>query len=139
MLNGVHASNDLKQTQQIARQFVKELLKQRKDAIIFLHGEMGSGKTTFVRYALEELGVDEHQFEGSPTFTVINEYQDGIYHVDLYRVASKEDIESTGLYELFEKKGIFFVEWPEILDIKPDISVRIEITGEHARRFVFSG
>ncbi|MBY0385229.1 tRNA (adenosine(37)-N6)-threonylcarbamoyltransferase complex ATPase subunit type 1 TsaE, partial [bacterium] len=86
--------------------------KFSKRQIILLDGPLGVGKTQFVKKCVEQLGAE---LPDSPTFSIINSYQGAelpIYHVDLYRLESEEDIESTGFWDLFrEESAIIFIEW----------------------------
>lgn len=82
------------------------------------HGEMGAGKTTVISALARALGV--HSGVSSPTFSIINEYgytENGesktIYHIDLYRLKDREEIEGAGIEECISTKAICFVEWPE--------------------------
>ena len=83
-----------------------------KRQLLLLDGPLGVGKTQFVKACVELLGAD---VPDSPTFSIINSYQGAnvpIFHVDLYRLESDEDIESTGFWDLFrEESAIIFVEW----------------------------
>ncbi len=126
-------SSDEKETKKIAHAIVEEFIFGKNKSIIFLLGELGSGKTTFTRFALERLGISEKEFNGSPTFTIVNEYRNNIYHIDLYRLNSSEDIFNAGVYEYLEKEGIFFIEWPEKLIVEPDLNVEFKILGEKER------
>ena len=81
--------------------------------VVLLYGEMGAGKTAFVRGAAERIIPSCHV--SSPTYGIVNEYKgDGmhIYHYDMYRVSSPEDLETTGFYERLGK-DIVFAEWAE--------------------------
>ena len=95
---------------------VVKTLMQRY-TIFLLHGDIGTGKTTFMRALLESLGVPEPIT--SPTFTYVNQYyiqslQATVYHFDLYRLASVDEFYELGLDYCFqEKSAFFFIEWPE--------------------------
>ena len=97
---------------------------------IFLYGEIGAGKTTFVRYLINHLEVENKIKESdilSPTFNIIYDYDIGkikIHHYDLYRVKNNKDILELGMFEN-SKDLITIVEWPELIETKP--SDRIDI------------
>ncbi len=81
---------------------------------IYLHGDLGAGKTTFVRGILRGLGVTENIT--SPTFTLMNEYHVSsvkVLHLDLYRLDDPAEIEFLGLRDLVDDNTIMLVEWPE--------------------------
>ncbi len=107
------------ENQKAFRQWVSEWLPTLKPAqVVLLYGPMGVGKTQFVRWACEELGVES---SSSPSFSIHNEYfrpEGVIDHLDLYRITDESDLESTGFWDLFEKpKGLIFVEWAERLGL----------------------
>lgn len=82
-----------------------------KKQLVLLEGDLGAGKTTIVQTVASLLG---HAAAESPTFSIINEYPTlpVITHVDLYRMESAEDIESTGFWDVFDQDaGFIFVEW----------------------------
>lgn len=87
--------------------FAKEFSKNLKgNEIILLEGDLGAGKTTFTKYLLKHLGVEEDVV--SPTFTIMNEY-DGkfnIYHIDMYRIDRFDISDIVG-------RGIIIIEWPK--------------------------
>lgn len=93
--------------------FCKEQLKSFSSRqLILLDGDLGAGKTTLIQKCVEICGGGVQA--DSPTFSVINEYETSprIFHVDLYRLESAEEIESTGFWDLFsEESGYIFVEW----------------------------
>jgi tRNA threonylcarbamoyladenosine biosynthesis protein TsaE len=122
------------ETAAIARELAASL--QRGD-VVLLSGNLGAGKTAFVRGLAEGLGIDPGEVS-SPTFTLLHEYGGGrlrLYHADLYRLtsAAAEDI---GLDEAGAADGVLAIEWPERLahDIANAISVAIEIEGDETRR-----
>ena len=138
MLNRVsYISRSFKHTKLIAEFFVQRFLPKKEKIIVFLKGDIGSGKTTFIRYALNAFGILDEEFEGSPTFTIVNEYDNNIFHLDLYRLHTEEEIENIGLFEILDKKGLFFIEWPELLiNIKADILMNFEIRSGNTRKIV---
>ena len=106
-----------KLTKELAKEFTKYL---KGGEFIFLYGEMGVGKTTFVKYFINELQILNNlpQTEiTSPTFSLLNEYQvkdKRIKHYDLFRISRKEDIKNLDIFEK-DNKLITFVEWPQLL------------------------
>jgi len=119
-----------------------QLLKFRGDTrLITFSGEMGSGKTTFIREICRQMGVGEKV--SSPTFSLVNEYRDGkgqpVYHFDFYRIKNENEAVDIGCEEYFYSGYICLVEWPEkILNLLPKeiVRVRIDVDGE-SRLFTF--
>ena len=127
-------------TEELAKKISKKL--KPKD-IIYLYGEMGVGKTTFVRYLINEfqkknkLQITEVT---SPTFNILCEYdinQIKINHYDLFRLKTKEEILNLDLFNDISNT-ITFIEWPQIIDKKPDNLIELDFKYEenHQKRFV---
>lgn len=107
--------------------------------LVLLEGDLGLGKTVFARGIAEGLGVAPEEVS-SPSFTLIQEYRDGrlpIYHVDLYRMETVEDVSTLGLDDLLEAGGVTVVEWGDRLPPyyrSQAIIVRFHEVGEGCRR-----
>ena len=113
----------------------------REGTVICLDGELGVGKTLFVRALARPLGVESDVT--SPTFNLMNIYEAAcpIVHFDLYRITSEEELEDIGFYEYAEAtEGIVLIEWAEKFpDAMPadHLSVRIEALNDEERQFTF--
>lgn len=134
-------SKNQKQTNEIAKEFVKSL---KKGDIVLLKGDLGAGKTTFVKGVVKALQGDENNVT-SPTFTILNEYdlqQFSIYHFDLYRLSDPNELCNIGYEEYFYGDGVCFVEWPERAEEFFDKNVKvvqINKLGENQREIVLQG
>ena len=87
-----------------------------KTNIVLFNGEIGSGKTTIIKSILEKMGVSENIT--SPTFSIVNEYllkQDNIYHFDLYRVKSVDELNQIGFEDYIYSDNLCFIEWPKLV------------------------
>ena len=96
--------------------FAKKITPLLKYKLVFLEGELGSGKTTLIKQFCKELGFKNQVT--SPTFPLLNIYkinEKNIYHADLYRLKNIDEINELGFYEVMESNNWFFVEWPELL------------------------
>ncbi len=101
----------LEQMEKLSLKLASEI--QRGD-LIFLHGELGTGKTTLVREISEHLGVLDQVL--SPSFAVVNIYRGEKYpiaHFDLFRLSHSEELEQIGADEFIDGNHLLFVEWPE--------------------------
>jgi tRNA threonylcarbamoyladenosine biosynthesis protein TsaE len=110
-------------------------------ARVLLYGELGAGKTAFVRGLAIGLGIDPDEVS-SPTFTLVQEYRGGrlpLIHVDLYRLAAGE-VDDLGL-DALAAGGVLAIEWAERMprDDAGAIHVRLEHAGEDARRIAIAG
>ncbi|MCL2039916.1 MAG: tRNA (adenosine(37)-N6)-threonylcarbamoyltransferase complex ATPase subunit type 1 TsaE [Bacteroidetes bacterium] len=126
-MNRLFYSNSLEDTYSIAAAFSKEL--ERGNVIVF-EGDLGVGKTEFIRAICNFMGIESPIT--SPTFTLINQYfsdKFAIYHIDLYRIKSQNELLNMGFQELFDDKdSIFFIEWCEnSFDLIPTIDYKISI------------
>ena len=107
-------------TAELAKNFSKIL---RKGDVVFFHGEIGVGKTTFIRNLVNQLQLNNHLNPTevtSPTFSLVNEYDVGIFiiqHYDLYRLKSINETKNIGLLEN-QKEILTLIEWPEKINIK---------------------
>ena len=112
-----------KLTKELAKEFTKYL---KGGEFVFLYGEMGVGKTTFVKYFINEYQKINNLIQTeitSPTFSLLNEYQVKdlrIKHYDLFRINRKEDINNLDIFEK-DNKLITLIEWPQLIADKQDI------------------
>ena len=129
-----------KETEELASTFLKKI---KPGCFIFLYGEIGVGKTTFIRYLInqfQKLNKLEITEVTSPTFNLLNEYQINdfkINHYDLFRLKSAEEIKNLDLFEV-NKKIITLIEWPQIIYNKPKnlIELYFEYENDHQKRSV---
>ena len=98
-----------------------------KRLIIFLSGNIGVGKTTFVKYYVKNLNSEKNAY--SPTFSLINEYvlsNQKIYHYDLYRINSYRELQEIGVDFSLDSNGIHFIEWPNnFIEELPSPDIRV--------------
>ena len=118
-------------TAEIAKNFSKII---KKGDVVFLHGEMGVGKTTFIRHLINSFQINNQlnlTEVTSPTFNLVNEYDVGIFiiqHYDLYRLIDSQEIKNIGLLENY-KELVTLIEWPE--KIKKKIDNKIDLFFEY--------
>ena len=117
--------------------------KLKKGDIFFLFGEMGVGKTTFVKYLINNLqNISKNKLTEvtSPTFNIMNEYNIGdllVKHYDLYRLKSFNELQGLNLFD--EKdKAILLIEWPQIIKEKPNLVTKFyfEYDNDYQNRFI---
>ena len=129
-----------KKTEELANQFFKKL---KPGNTIFLYGEIGVGKTTFIRYLINKFQENDNlkiTEVTSPTFSLLNEYQlqkININHYDLFRVKSNKEIKDLDIFEN-NNRSITLIEWPEIIEKKPKnlIELFFEYGKDHKKRYV---
>ena len=130
----IKSINEISET---AKQFILEIGKNK---IFAFNGNMGVGKTTFIKAICEELGVEENV--NSPTFSIINEYQTKggkiIYHFDCYRINKIEEAVEIGLEEYIYSGNLCFLEWSEnIASLLPDSIVNVYLVeNENGERLI---
>ncbi len=128
------------QTEEFALRFIKKI---KPEDVIFLYGEMGVGKTTFVRYLINGLQKENHEVTTevtSPTFNILNQYEIKeikINHYDLYRLKSVDELKDLNLFE-DKLNSITLIEWPQIIIKKPKqlIELNFEYAKDYQKRYV---
>lgn len=127
-------SNSEEQTIEFARQYAATL---RGGDVVLLEGEMGAGKTVFVKGIALGLGIDEEIT--SPTYAYMNDYGGKLYHYDCYRLENGAQAEALGLCDYFYAGGVCVIEWSQnIADVLPADCKRVRIakSGENEREIV---
>ena len=127
------------ETQEVARQLAEKL---GPGDVLLLSGDLGAGKTTFVRGLAVGLGIPAAEIS-SPTFTLVHEYRGGrltLYHVDLYRL-ERTATDDLGLDELGVRDGVLAIEWPDRLThaLTGSKRVRIDIIDDTTRTISIDG
>ncbi|MGI4806328.1 MAG: tRNA (adenosine(37)-N6)-threonylcarbamoyltransferase complex ATPase subunit type 1 TsaE [Janthinobacterium lividum] len=113
-----------------------------KDKILLFYGEMGAGKTTFIKAFCEILGVEDTV--SSPTFSIVNEYaypKGVIYHFDCYRLKNQTEALDLGMEEYLYSDNYCLIEWPEkIPDLLPKnyLSISIEVQPDQQRKLTIA-
>jgi len=116
----------------------------RPPRVIVLTGDLGAGKTTIIKGIAEGLKVESQENVTSPTFTLVHEYRGPsvtLYHIDLYRVDSLRQLETLGLDDLRDERGLILLEWGEKFERfrnEADAEIRIERIGENDRKITFT-
>lgn len=130
-----YISNSVQETEEIAKEVA---VKLKGTETIAFYGGLGSGKTTFTAGLVKAL--ESQDDVSSPTFALINEYEGkyNIYHFDMYRINTWDDLYSTGFFD-YLGLGIIIIEWSEnIENALPENSVKIKITrGEKETERIF--
>lgn len=134
-------SNSVEETEAVAAELARSLIGGE---VIALEGELGAGKTQFVRGLLRGLGGQPRSVS-SPTFVLLNIYDSGrlkLFHLDAYRTQGADDFESIGFAELLEQRdAVIVIEWASrVRELLPNqrIDIAIERTGENDRSISIS-
>jgi len=122
----------------------EQLIAFGRDVNIWLFkGEMGAGKTTLIKSICAQLGVEDTV--NSPTFSIVNEYQNHneevIYHFDFYRIKDESEATEIGAEEYFDSGAFCFIEWPsKVENILPEevLNINITVTGKTSRKIQLS-
>jgi len=122
------------ETQAVARELATTL---QPGDVLLVAGDLGAGKTTFVRGVAEGLGINPAEVS-SPTFTLVHEYRGGrltLYHADLYRL-ERTATDDLGLEEIGVRDGVLAIEWPDRLthDLPGARFIRLEMVNDASRR-----
>ncbi len=126
-----------KETEQIARQFANAL---SPGDVVLLEGNLGAGKTFFVKALLKNFGVEN---ANSPTFAIVNEYSNGelkFYHFDFYRINKEYELYDIGIEDyISDENAITFIEWADLFPNavpKADYKIKIELYRDGTRKFL---
>ena len=135
----VYITNSEAETEALGTQIAQEL---PDGAVLAFYGELGSGKTAFVRGMARGMGID--CLVNSPTFTIVNEYVGprSLFHFDMYRLASGDELFDIGWEDYLARGGVCAVEWSEnVADAfdGSEISVRFEKLSDTSRRITIEG
>ena len=134
MTKAIFSIPDINSIKNVATEFLNEYPSHK---ILAFRGEMGVGKTTFIKALCDALGVSDTV--NSPSFAIINEYEsaagDKIYHFDFYRIKNLKEAMSIGSEDYFYSSNKCFIEWPEVVeDILPDDHLRVDIIEVNGQR-----
>ena len=135
----IFLTNSPAETESVGAALGKVLLP---GTVLAYRGDLGAGKTAFTRGLAKGLGCTD--IVTSPTYTIVNEYLSGrlpLFHFDMYRLASSDDLWDIGWEDYLERGGVCAVEWSENVDdaMEDAIYVTIEKLGEDARRISIEG
>ncbi len=121
-----YITDSYEETEKVAAEFARGL---KGGEVIAMYGDLGAGKTAFVRGMARALGIQDHIT--SPTFTILNVYEGGrlpLYHFDVYRIADPDEMYEIGYEDYIGSDGVAVIEWAELIDdILPDEYIRIDI------------
>ncbi|MEG1426692.1 MAG: tRNA (adenosine(37)-N6)-threonylcarbamoyltransferase complex ATPase subunit type 1 TsaE [Oscillospiraceae bacterium] len=134
-------SNSEEETEAIACSFSASI---RENDVVAYTGSMGMGKTAFTRGLVKGFGGDD--VVSSPTFALVNEYETPrfpVYHFDMYRVTTWENLYSTGFFDYLENGSVLLIEWSENIEgALPETAIHVELApgeDEHQRIITIEG
>ena len=135
----VYHTNSPEETEAVGQLLASRL---QPGTVIAFEGDLGAGKTAFTRGLARGLGATDRVT--SPTYTIVNEYLGGgmpLFHFDMYRLASSDELFDIGWEDYMERGGICAVEWSENVSdaMEGALTVRIEKTGETSRTITLEG
>ena len=134
-----YITNSPTETEQVGEAIAKTLTP---GTVLAYRGDLGAGKTAFTRGLARGLGCSD--IVTSPTYTIVNEYLGGrlpLFHFDMYRLASSEDLWDIGWEDYLDRGGVCAVEWSEnVADaMEGAVTITIEKLGEDSRRITIEG
>lgn len=107
---------------------------------VCLYGDLGAGKTTFVKGMARAMGIEEREIT-SASFTIITEHEarTPLYHIDLYRVERASDLDAIGFHDYIGGDGVAVIEWAEKADVQECVKVKIGLVSEDTREIIIEG
>ena len=127
-MTGTYYLKDPEETRSLGLKLAESLVP---GSVVALTGDLGAGKTTFTKAVAQGLGV--RATVSSPTFTIVQEYDDGrlpLYHFDMYRVNSEEDLFELGFDEYIHGRGVCLIEWADLLPegLLPEGTIHVHLS-----------
>ena len=138
MKSRIYHTNSEDETIALGEKIASELPAK---SVVLLIGQLGAGKTTLAKGIVKGLGAANPEDVSSPTFTLIHEYGPGVYHIDLYRLDTPEQVATLGLEEIFDRRAIVLIEWGERFpELMPSdrIEIRLRSDGENSREIALT-
>jgi len=133
----VFLSNSVEDTKNFGKNFAKTI---KSGQVFALNGEVGCGKTTFLRGVMEELSPET--LVSSPTFSVVNSYKCAnftVFHFDFYRIKNIDELFEIGFEEYFSDDSVVFIEWADMFEqaLGKHTEIKFEAIGENERKITF--
>ncbi len=135
-------SNSRDETEFVGYRLGNILKRFNKPTTIYLFGDLGSGKTVFIKGLADAFGISPRDI-GSASFVIVAEYETSppFYHVDLYRIERDDALDSLGIWEYIDSTGITAIEWAERLSEIPEDSIKVNLIllSEETREIIIEG